>query len=127
MADTVLKGSLVLGRIDGTSRVVSPLQLINEGLNHWKGWDCEIGQTTLFVRFDQAWRAACRVGGPVGSIYDRDLQLPTDTVRCTSHSCTCIAGIKAAKSRPPHTAPAPDTAVTAPEAPPTKEEHVPSG
>lgn len=89
---TVLKGRLLLGRDAGGPRIVSPLQLIEEGLNRWEGWTCEIGQTTLLVRFDEVWRAACRVGGPVGTIYDRNLGLPAGAVRCTAASCTCIAG-----------------------------------
>ena len=46
------------------------------------------------------WRAVCRVGGPIGTIYDARLTLPHDTIRCTSAACNCIAGIKAAKRSP---------------------------
>lgn len=96
---TVLKGNLVLEYHDGHRRTVTALQLINEDLNHWPDWDCAIGTQTLLVRFDEVWRAACRVGGLVGSIYDEEISLPTQAVSCTARSCNCIAGIKAVKAR----------------------------
>lgn len=107
---TVLKGSLIVGYDDGHSRVVSPLKLIGEDLNHWNGWHCAIGETTLFVRFDEVWRAACREGGRIGSIYDEDLRLPAHGIHCTATSCNCIAGIKAAKFRPEPDQPVPSRA-----------------
>jgi organic radical activating enzyme len=97
---SVLKGNLVFEYENGARRTVTALQLINNDLNHWPDWECAIGAQTLFVRFDEVWRAACRVGGPIGNIYDPDITLPVSGVRCTALSCNCIAGIKARKTRP---------------------------
>jgi hypothetical protein len=57
-----------------------------------------VGLESLFVRFDEVWRASCRQGNRVGSIFDTDLELPAAGVRCRAQSCNCIAGIKATKT-----------------------------
>ncbi len=98
---TVLKGSLAVHFNDGQTRVMSALKIIDEDLNHWEGWACSVGESTLFIRFDEIWRAACRVGGPLGSIYDDEPRLPTQGIRCAATACNCIAGIKAVKSATP--------------------------
>lgn len=95
---TVLKGDMVLSGPHAVSEKITPLEIINRGLNRWSGWHCDIGTTTLFIRFDEIWRASCRVGGVLGSIYDKQLRLPTDAVVCSRGSCNCIAGIKTRKS-----------------------------
>lgn len=95
---TVLKGDLVLRGPAVADERVSPLEIIDRGLNTWDGWHCEVGVTTLFVRFDEIWRAACRVGGVLGTIYDEHLQLPRNPVVCNRASCNCIAGIKSRKA-----------------------------
>lgn len=98
---TVLKGDMLLsGPRSGPERM-SPLQIIDRGLNAWAGWHCDIGVTTLFIRFDEIWRASCRVGGVLGTIYDEQLRLPRDPVVCSRESCNCIAGIKSCKTAGP--------------------------
>jgi organic radical activating enzyme len=95
---TVLKGDMMLSGSNVARQRLSALQIIDNGLNSWQGWRCDVGLTTLFVRFDEIWRASCRVGGVVGTIYDEPLRLPKDPVVCSRDSCNCIAGIKAHKS-----------------------------
>jgi organic radical activating enzyme len=95
---TVLKGDMVMRGPGAAAERVSPLEIIDRGLNAWDGWQCEAGVTTLFIRFDEIWRAACRVGGVLGTIYDEQLQLPRAAVVCNRASCNCIAGIKSRKA-----------------------------
>jgi organic radical activating enzyme len=95
---TVLKGDMVMSGPDIAPERVSALQIIDRGLNSWHGWHCDVGVTTLFIRFDEIWRASCRVGGVLGSIYDEHLRLPRDSVVCSRTACNCIAGIKSRKS-----------------------------
>jgi organic radical activating enzyme len=97
-AGSVLKSDLLATYQDGETRTVTALQLISEDLNHWEGWDCAVGEETLFIRFDEVWRSVCRVGNRIGTIYDEDLALPRGNIKCTAASCNCIAGIKATKS-----------------------------
>lgn len=94
---TVLKGDMVLSGGGQLARRLSALQIIDNGLNSWQGWACDVGLTTLFIRFDEIWRASCRVGGVLGSIYDQELRLPREPVVCSRPSCNCIAGIKSHK------------------------------
>lgn len=94
---TVLKGNMVMSGPDSPPERMAPLEIIDRGLNAWSGWHCDIGITTLFIRFDEIWRASCRVGGVLGTIYDKRLQLPRDPVVCSRESCNCIAGIKSCK------------------------------
>jgi organic radical activating enzyme len=95
---TVLKGDMLMSGPDLAPERLSALAIIDRGLNSWGGWHCDVGLTTLFIRFDEIWRASCRVGGVLGSIYDKQLRLPEDPVVCSRGSCNCIAGIKSHKS-----------------------------
>lgn len=94
---TSLKGDLVARGPHDDTRVVTPIELIVDEANHWKGWECSIGLDTLFVRGTWVYRAVCGVGGSLGSIADPWLSLPTAPVTCAHETCTCIAGIKSAK------------------------------
>lgn len=95
---TCLKGDLVAVGPRGR-QVVTPFELIVGGGNRWRGWTCEIGVETLFVRGSDVYRAVCGVGGRLGSIDDPGLRLPTEGVTCTENLCTCVAGIKAGKRK----------------------------
>ncbi|MFD4356756.1 radical SAM protein [Nocardia sp. NPDC058518] len=96
----LLKGDLDIEYLDGTHQVMTPSQIIDTGANSWPGWTCDVGAESLFIRFDEIWPASCREGGPVGSIFDTNLRLPTAGVTCSATSCNCIAGIKATKAAP---------------------------
>lgn len=95
---TVLKGDLAITG-GGVRMVVTPIELLLADENHWASWRCAIGVETLLVRFTDVYRAACRVGGRIGSIDDEDLIFPDAPVTCDQHSCGCIGGIKATKWR----------------------------
>ncbi|MBM2620556.1 radical SAM protein [Actinoplanes sp. LDG1-06] len=97
---TTLKGDMLRLSAGGDATPVTPIELILGEDNHWQGWECAIGEETLFVEFDQVLRSVCGVGEPLGSIRDRNLAFPVGPVTCTRGSCTCIAGIKASKSSP---------------------------
>ncbi|WP_218568325.1 hypothetical protein [Nocardia otitidiscaviarum] len=84
----------------GSVSVLTPAQIIDADANHWPGWTCRVGTETLWIRFDEIYRASCRQGGPLGSIFDSHPNLPVDSVTCTAASCNCIAGIKATKTAP---------------------------
>jgi organic radical activating enzyme len=97
---SVLKGDMLVSGRGMPAQRASALEIIDRGMNSWMGWQCDVGLTTLFVRFDEIWRASCRVGGVIGSIYDEQLHLPNEPVLCTRNSCNCIAGIKSCKASP---------------------------
>lgn len=95
---SLLKGDLRVEFSDGSHQRATPTQIIDAGWNRWEGWTCAVGTETLFVRFDEIWRASCREGGRIGSIFDTELGLPEAPVLCRAASCNCIAGIKTSKA-----------------------------
>jgi hypothetical protein len=96
---TLLKGDMIKRGSHSPDEVVTPIQLLLSGQNHWRGWRCGIGLETLMVRWDEVYRGICRVGGLIGSIYDPDIRFPDTSVVCTASVCNCIGGIKATKRR----------------------------
>ena len=62
--------------------------------NKFKGWTCWAGIYTLTVwNDDMLYRGSCREGGPINSIYDADINLPTSPVVCTKETCVCAPEI----------------------------------
>lgn len=76
-------------------------QLVNAGLNDFRGWECDIGKASLYIENDgRVKRASCGVGGYLGNIYT-GFTLPSDSVICNKifneGRCTCISDIRISK------------------------------
>jgi len=73
--------------------------LMNE-LNRFSGWECWAGiQNITIDGFGNVWRAICRQGEKLGSIYE-GFNIPETTVFCGKVSCDCAADIQLSKARP---------------------------
>jgi MoaA/NifB/PqqE/SkfB family radical SAM enzyme len=92
------RGAMKLVYPDGQHSVSSAHRFIGEKTNDWSGWDCYAGVEQLIV--DQRgciFRGWCREGGLIGTIYDQDLNLPSQPVRCTKTMCHCNFDIMSTK------------------------------
>lgn len=65
-------------------------QLKNRGMNSFRGWSCSVGLKRLHIETDGTiFRGQCRAGDPIGSIYDPELVLPVEPVKCHLDYCFC--------------------------------------
>jgi molybdenum cofactor biosynthesis enzyme MoaA len=84
-----------------TGEVKSPHRFIADGSNNWRGWDCYAGVEQLIVDMDgSVHRGWCKVGASIGKIWDANLPLYTEPVRCTKTMCHCNFDIMATKVKP---------------------------
>lgn len=68
-------------------------ELVGQKLNYLNGWKCGAGVDSLFIDMDgRVWTASCRVGGPLGSVWD-DFNVPDDWIDCTRNVCSCGADL----------------------------------
>jgi hypothetical protein len=87
---------------DGSSHTISASQLLIRGENHWKGWMCYAGVEMLAITPDgRIFRAHCKQGGVIGSIYDQNIAFPVLPILCQKESCACLADIMTTKDRSP--------------------------
>lgn len=64
--------------------------IINQGYSFYN-WKCNAGLDGVFIHHEGTiWRGTCLEGGPIGNILDGNFQLPTCSVTCKKHSCTCV-------------------------------------
>ena len=69
--------------------------LINNGLNDFRGWSCDIGLKSLFVDYNGKIRKGnCRQGAPIGSLQDFDaIKWPTKPEICAIKRCHCTTDV----------------------------------
>ena len=69
--------------------------LINNGLNDFRGWSCDIGLKSLFVDYNGKIRKGnCRQGAPIGSLQDIDaVKWPTKPEICAIKRCHCTTDV----------------------------------
>jgi len=90
---------------DGTiSDGQGTVDIINTGLNDFRGWECNIGLESLFVHYDgDIQRANCRQGTPnriIGNINEPELiQWPTEPEICVQKECHCSTDIIITKKK----------------------------
>jgi hypothetical protein len=83
---------------NGASLIVSAHRFINEKANDWSGWKCYAGVEQLIVdQRGMIFRGWCLEGGSIGSIFDADLNLPTESILCTKKMCHCNFDIMSTK------------------------------
>ncbi|SBO11121.1 Cyclic pyranopterin monophosphate synthase [Vibrio mediterranei] len=83
---------------DGTTKNLSTFDLIANDQTNFVGWDCYAGIDSLVVTFSgDIYRSWCMQDGPIGSIYDEDIELPTLPTTCRTKICQCGVDLSAKK------------------------------
>ncbi len=74
--------------------------LLMEDQNCFRNWECWAGIQNISIDSNgDVWRAICRQGEKLGSIYS-DFDLATSTVICRKERCNCAADIQISKADP---------------------------
>lgn len=76
-----------------------PLDLINQGLDNFKGWNCAVGIDRLVIKSNgDVHGSTCYITKPYGNIFtDSIINLPTTFTICTKDFCGCGADISISK------------------------------
>ncbi|HIF9343741.1 TPA: radical SAM protein [Photobacterium damselae] len=83
---------------DGSSDTLSTFDLLINDKVNFIGWDCYAGVESIVVTFSgDIYRAWCMQDEPIGSIYDKEINLPTNPTRCRTKICQCGADISSTK------------------------------
>ncbi|MDK9758432.1 radical SAM protein [Vibrio sp. D173a] len=83
---------------DGTTKNLSTFDLIANDQTNFVGWDCYAGIDSLVVTFSgDIYRSWCMQDGPIGSIYDEKIELPTLPTKCRTKICQCGVDLSAKK------------------------------
>lgn len=83
---------------DGTTKHLSTFDLIANDQTNFVGWDCYAGIDSLVVTFSgDIYRSWCMQDGPIGSIYDENIELPTNPTKCRTKICQCGVDLSAKK------------------------------
>ncbi len=83
---------------DGTTKNLSTFDLIANDQTNFVGWDCYAGIDSLVVTFSgDIYRSWCMQDGPIGSIYDENIELPTTPTKCRTKICQCGIDLSAKK------------------------------
>ncbi|WP_394151997.1 radical SAM protein [Vibrio maritimus] len=89
---------LELNYTDGTTESLSTFELLTNDQTNFVGWDCYAGIETLVVTFSgDIYRSWCMQDGPIGSIYDENIDLPTHPTKCRTKICQCGVDLSAKK------------------------------
>ena len=92
------RGAMKMMREDGSEQVSSAHRFISHKKNDWSGWKCYAGVEQIIVDMDgRIFRGWCKVGGPIGSINDANLKLPTAPIICNKTMCHCNFDIMSTK------------------------------
>lgn len=68
--------------------------------NDFRGWECWAGLQNITIDANgDVWRAICRQGEKLGSIYT-EFDVAQTTVTCAKARCTCAADLHLSKARP---------------------------
>ncbi|MEZ8054260.1 MULTISPECIES: radical SAM protein [Vibrio] len=83
---------------DGKTENLSTFDLIANDQTNFVGWDCYAGIDSLVVTFSgDIYRSWCMQDGPIGSIYDENVELPTNPTKCRTKICQCGVDLSAKK------------------------------
>ncbi|MFB9217787.1 radical SAM protein [Vibrio sinaloensis] len=83
---------------DGTTENLSTFDLIANDQTNFVGWDCYAGIDSLVVTFSGGiYRSWCMQDGPIGSIYDENIELPSRPTKCRTKICQCGVDLSAKK------------------------------
>ena len=94
------RGAMIKVFEDGSKVTVSPQELISNGENNWKGWNCNVGIEQIVIDQDGSiYNGWCQVGGKLGNIYEPELDLPFKPVICNKSYCHCNLDVMCTKER----------------------------
>ncbi|MCG3767039.1 radical SAM protein [Vibrio cincinnatiensis] len=83
---------------DGTTENLSTFDLIANDQTNFVGWDCYAGIDSLVITFSgDIYRSWCMQDGPIGSIYDENIELPIHPTKCRTKICQCGVDLSAKK------------------------------
>lgn len=89
---------LEINYANGTTENMSTFDLIANDQTNFVGWDCYAGIDSLVVTFSgDIYRSWCMQDGPIGSIYDESIELPTTPTKCRTKICQCGVDLSAKK------------------------------
>lgn len=91
--------NIIVHHEDGSSEEANVNDLLANEDNKFKGWVCWAGlQNVTIDNEGNVYRAICRVGGPLGNIYD-GFTVPDEPIVCTKEKCTCAADLQLSKAK----------------------------
>lgn len=83
---------------DGHSKELWANDLVKAEQVNFEGWQCGIGLESIEIKSNGVmYRGTCRIGGSIGHVDDSTWNLPTNFVKCSKSSCTCVADIKSTR------------------------------
>jgi hypothetical protein len=85
---------------DGSSQALGPRDLLLRGENRWHQWNCNAGVESIAIKADgKVYRAVCRQGGLLGSIFDPSISLPRSAIQCGMEICPNLNDFRITKWR----------------------------
>ncbi len=77
-----------------------PQELINQGKDKFKGWNCALGIDRLSIEANgDVYGSTCYITKPYGNINNTNILFPTGYTTCTKDYCGCGADISISKYR----------------------------
>jgi MoaA/NifB/PqqE/SkfB family radical SAM enzyme len=95
------KGTMKLTNSQGESLELSAAQIVSSGKNSFTGFSCSAGIESLVIDYrGYIYRAKCNIGGPIGHITSRPIEIPAENIICDKLRCTCNFDITITKVNP---------------------------
>lgn len=92
------RGSVMVTMDSGEVVKKSTFDLLVEEQTNFSGWDCYAGIENIVVTFQgDIYPAWCMQDGPIGTIFDEKLTLPSKPMLCHTKICQCGADICSTK------------------------------
>lgn len=92
------RGSVMVTMDSGEVVKKSTFDLLVEEQTNFTGWDCYAGIENIVVTFQgDIYAAWCMQDGPIGTIFDEKLTLPSKPMLCHTKICQCGADICSTK------------------------------
>lgn len=94
------RGSLDIVNSDGSKERKSSFELLVNQQTNFSTWYCHAGMENIIVTFEGGiYRAWCMQDAPIGSLYDKTLNLPKEPTVCHTEICQCGPDICSSKLR----------------------------
>ncbi len=94
------RGAMAMVMADGEKKAIAPQRFISSGENSWQGWNCHVGLEQIVIDMGGTiYRGWCLAGGPIGKIFDKELNLPEKPIVCPIKKCHCNLDIMATKEK----------------------------
>lgn len=89
--------------VDGKEHSMSyAYKLVAGGLNNFRGWNCNLGSSRMFIWHDgNVFPATCKtaMSKPIGNVFSNTLEVKTSSTKCADEFCHCAPDIRITKSR----------------------------